>query len=192
MKKNTLILLPIIFIFLACAAVFSATHVLTDADKPVQSDAVILFLGSDDRKKEANRLLEEGYADYLIIPAFKQVFTHKHIPVRVPYARKVDSSGAYPGFYENTHVEVLQAKEIMNAMGLQSALMVSSSYHMKRIRIITESVFGDQAQGLRYVPARYEQVPEGFPDVLTADWAFIASELIKICWFYLYAPFSAD
>ena len=77
-------------------------------------------------------------------------------------------------------------------MGLQSALMVSSPYHMKRIKIITESVFGEQSQHMKYVPTRYERMSEGLPDTVIADWDFIASEFIKICWFYLYAPFASD
>ena len=34
----------------------------------------------------------------------------------------------YPGLYENTNIEALEAKKTMDTMGLKSAAMVTSSY----------------------------------------------------------------
>ena len=94
---------------------------------------------------------------------------------------------SYPSFYEHTHIEILRAKELMDAMGLRSAIMVSSPYHMARIRMISRKVFGEQARLLAYVPTRFERVPESLRGRRRADWMFIASEVIKICWFSLYS-----
>jgi hypothetical protein len=190
--KNKSLAILFIFLLLAGTAIYYAPRYLTYADKPVKSDAVILFIGSVDRKKEARRLLDEGYARFLIVPAFKQVFTHKYIPVRVPDATKHTTSKVfkgYPGFYENTHVEVLHAKNMMNAMGLKSAIMVSSPYHMRRIRMISKKVFGEQSRYFSYVPTRYESYPIDLRDMDRVDWMFVIQEYLKICWFRLYSPF---
>jgi hypothetical protein len=171
--------------------VITAYHIsefFVHANKPAQSDAVILFMGSEDsRNREARRLIDEGYARYLIVPAVRQVFTPenihaKGIHVPQPLASKVFSK--YPSFYEKTHIEALYAREVMKTMGLTSAIMVSSPYHMIRIRIIAGKTFGDQARFIRYVPTKSERVPAGLQIVHRG-----VLEFIKICWFRLYSPF---
>jgi hypothetical protein len=42
------------------------------------------------RRKEANRLLDEGYARFLIIPAFHQVFMEGNIPFQPPASAKTN------------------------------------------------------------------------------------------------------
>ena len=163
---------------------------LAYADKPTQSDAVILFLGSDAaRKKEANRLLDEGYARFLIVPGFHQVFRPGNIPLQARPSRngKSRGPGGYPGFYENTHIEVLYAKEMMDALGLKSAIMVSSAYHMRRIRMISGKVFGAQSRHFSYVPTRYESNPTVPLKMTRADLAAVFREYVKIGWFQLYS-----
>lgn len=43
---------------------------LAYTDKPIKSDAIVLFVGPDyeARLKEAHKLIEEGYANTIIIP----------------------------------------------------------------------------------------------------------------------------
>lgn len=190
MKKLLAIL--ILLVLLTGTAIYYAPRFLVYADKPVKSDAIILFVGSEDRRKEARRLLDEGYARFLIVPANKQVFNNRYISVKVPYATKNRPSkvfSEYPRYYENTHVEVLYAQRIMNAMGLKSAIMVSSPYHMRRIRMIAKKVFNEQSRYFSYVPTRYESYPVALRDLYRVDWMFVIQEYFKICWFRLYSPF---
>lgn len=164
--KITLVVLAVALILLAGFVAYSAPRLPVYADKPVQSHAVILFVGNDAvRKKEALRLLDEGYAKFLIVPAFHQVFTRENIPYQPPGSGNTNSGNPkrYPGFYEHTHIEVLHAKETMDAMALKSAMMVSSPYHMGRIRIMSKKVFGEQSRHLSYVPTRYESSPTTLP-----------------------------
>jgi hypothetical protein len=187
------IALPIFFILLTGLAVAFAPRFLAYADKPVQSDAVILFVGNDTvRRKEANRLLDEGYARYLIIPAFRQVLTSKNgSPGSFDASRSpnVSQFNAYPLLYENTHVEVLHAQQMMEAMGLKSAIMVSSPYHMRRIRMISKKVFGEQSRHFSYVPTRYENNPTALFDLTRMNWIHVFREYAKICWFQAYSLF---
>jgi hypothetical protein len=185
--KNKPLGILFILVLLTGTAIHYAPRYLTYADKPVKSDAVILFLGSDDRKKEALHLLDEGYARFLIMPANRQVFTHKYIPVKVSDVTKHTTSSVfseYPEFYENTHIEVLYAKKMMNAMGLKSAIMVSSPYHMKRIKIITERVF-DSSYVIKLVPSRFEKGENGLRS-LWYDLKNVLMESLKILWFLCY------
>ena len=176
----------LIALLLTGIAAYYAPRFLVYADKPVKSDAVVLFIGSpfNTREKEAARLLYEGYGKFLIVPAYKEVISHEKIAGRI-----LGGFGSYPAFYEHTHVEMLYAKKMMDAMGLRSAIMVSSPYHMKRISILARSVFGEQSRLFLYVPTPYESDPIHLRDMGRKNWRFVMSEYIKICWFQLYSPF---
>jgi hypothetical protein len=184
--KYRLFALVLIAILFMGSVAYIAPCFLVYADKPVKSDAVVLFVGPalTAREKEAVRLLYEGYGRFLIIPAYKQVISHEKITG--PFSGKFK---AYPDFYERTHIEMLYAEKIMHAIGVRSAIMVSSPYHMKRISMIAGKVFGEQARLFLYVPTRYESNPTNLWNMDYHDWMFVMSEYIKICWFQLYSPF---
>ena len=187
--------IAIIFVLalLVGTAVYYAPSFLAYANKPVKSDAIILFLGKDSsaRRKEAHRLLNEGYAGFLIIPAAHQVFDSSNVPLQPADTAKHGSRRAreYPRYYEATHVEVLDAQKMMNSMGLTSAIMVSSPYHMKRIKIICDKTFGEQARYILYVPASYESGMTDWGHVASADVKMVMLECVKIGWFRLYSSF---
>lgn len=192
--RISLIAIMLVLMLMVGAVAYNAPHFFACADKPVKSDAVILLVGSDstEREKEARSLLNEGYARFLIVPVFHQVFTVENVPPDAPVAPKHKTSSGfsqYPRFYENTHLEVLQAKKMMNTMGLRSAIMVSSPYHMKRIKMVCERTFGEQARYISYVPTPYEHSVSDLRNMNLPDVDMAIMEYIKICWFHLYSLF---
>jgi len=192
-RLKIVLVLSFASLLLAGVAAYYAPRLLIYADNPAQSDAVVLFVGPDDmaRQKEARRLLNEGYGRFLIVPAYHQVFMRGNIPVPVgvPGTTRSGVDKRYPGFYENTHIEALYAKQIMDAMGLKSAVMVSSAYHMRRISLIAKKVFGEQSRCFSYVPGSTGRNPVAMQELGPADWMFVIQEYVKICWFRLYSPF---
>src|SRR5208283_4418327 len=187
-----LIVISFVLMLLTIAAASYAPKFFACTDEPVKSDAIILFDGPNfmAREKEAHRLLDEGYARFLIVPAFQNVFTLKNIPPHVQDVSdnaKFRSFNKYPVFYENTHIEILHAQKIMNALELKSAIMVSSPNHIKRIRMISQKVFGEQSRFISYVPTRYMYCPANLSDMDMADWMFVIEEFVKICWFRIYS-----
>jgi uncharacterized SAM-binding protein YcdF (DUF218 family) len=180
--------------------VFQAPAFLVISEAPVRADAVVLFVGGEkgSREKEANQLLREGFADYLIIPATGQV--KKRGPdgrlESVHPEEKPQTSNLKPktaARLENTHVEAYEAKRLMDNLGLHSALLVSSPYHMRRIKYITKSVFLDTGNvptfKLYFVPTRYgtPHLKSWFPNI--HDLAFVLMEYPKIFWFFIYSNF---
>jgi len=187
---NKKLLAIVLLLLLATGiAVSSAPRFLLYADRPVRTDAIVVFEGSDilARKKEAYQLRDEGYAGVLLVPASPVVIRSQSTGAQ--YAGSA-AERIYPSYYENTHVEVLRAKTMMDAMGLKTATMVSSPYHLKRIRMIAGKVFGRQARLFAYVPARSVRTPSGMIDMHARDWIFVAQEYVKIIWFFLYSPFA--
>ena len=139
-----LIIIIAILVFVVALFAYAPAY-LTYADKPVKSDVVVLFVGPDyeARLKEARKLVEEGYARYLIVPAYGTVYdfsiltnktnqTNRTAPTNKPF---------YPSYVEDTHIEVLEAKRMMDKAGFKSAIFVSSPFHMRRIKTMVERVF---------------------------------------------------
>jgi len=181
--------------------VLHAPTYLNYADPPTKADAVVLFVGpdletTDARKKEANKLLDADYADVLIVPAYSHIYRkadRQSLPVRIDLSNVKYSSvvSNYPSFYENTHIEVLEAKRIMDHFGFKKANFVSSPYHMRRIKVMTDHIF--HLKNTDQIDYQIKFVPSP----LKPSWAkvsqwdlkhieILASEYTKTVWFYLY------
>ena len=89
-----------------------------------------------------------------------------------------------------THIEALEAKRMMDERGFSSALLVSSPYHMRRIRLIAGKVFGEDKYRFRCIPTSFER------PYSAASWfdkyssGILVNEYIKLGWFMMYRMFS--
>jgi hypothetical protein len=136
-------------------------------------------------------------ADYLIIPAYHKVCRvydkemKKYLSPNL-YSFKSDQKDVAtpPGFYEDTHLEISGAKKIMSGYGLNSAIFVSSPYHMRRIKLIAMKVFDTNKNVFYFVPTHYEKAPADFWELSLADWKKVRREYGKILWFFIYFPWS--
>ncbi len=196
MKKTIIAFLTVLLVGF-CLLIFCGPSFLAYKDKPVKSDAVVLFLGDElkTREKEAEMLVRAGYASCLIIPALGE--TQRIMPDGrlKPVSRdmkvgelvfKLRKKAIYGKYYEDTHIEVLEAKRIMDASGLRSAILVSSPYHMRRIRMLAGKVFGDGKYTFNCVPTAFEK-RFGVSDWrLRSNREIMLSEYVKIGWFMVY------
>lgn len=209
------------------------TRFLEYSEEPIIADAVVLFVGpayeQAAREQEAYKLIADGYADYLIIPArgkafrvyksgnalAKQASIVETIPLcdRKTYHRlfrkgeaslvPVHTSYVSPltwkeknQAFENTHKEILIARKIINELNLKSVILVSSPYHMRRIRIIVKSVFEDGAKdnkvNLSFVSTRYKNAPASLLKIIQRKIKNVTLEYVKIFWFLLSENFLFD
>ena len=95
-----------------------------------------------------------------------------------------------PDFYEDTHLEIIDAQKVMSDYGLNSAIFISSPYHMRRIKLIAAKAFDLNKGGFYFVPTRYEKVPVNYWELSSADWKKVRREYGKILWFYIYFTWS--
>jgi uncharacterized SAM-binding protein YcdF (DUF218 family) len=192
--KRPLIILAGIAVLLAGLA-YRLPAYLRYTTPPLEAGAVVLFLGAktEARGQQAVDLVNAGLGRHLIVP-INQAF----IPVTPPltaftpastYHRPAQEAQKrrFPFFVEGTHVEMLAAKDLMDAAGLRSANLVSSPYHMRRLKIIAERVFGPDYD-LAFVPTVYETPDEGFWPASPWDRNWVFPEAVKILWFWLYEP----
>ncbi len=175
---------------------YYAPRYLTYADKPLRSDAIVLFVGPDkkSRQEDANRLMNEGYARYLFIPAYGRITEASSFLSSAASAKRANPkqiiSGLKPRpYFENTHVEILEAKRMMEQYRLKSAIFVSSPDHMRRIKIITKRIFHEEPLRIVFVPIRFEHTHQDLLYLTLSDYRRMGKEYIKIIWFLMYSPF---
>lgn len=192
--------LVLIFLLVVAALVHLPNYLLY-ADKPLKSEVVVLFVGDDwdARQKKAAELITDGYAGSLIIPAFNKISRPETNGILVPVdhdylsgnsAHLLKKQNKYPRYYEDTHFEVLEARRIMQRFGMTSAIFVSSPYHMRRIKIITGTVFKEKSKNVCFIPTITEKKYSTSLERIYRHFRWISQELIKIAWFETYSGFS--
>ncbi|MEN6294409.1 MAG: hypothetical protein ABFD07_20640 [Methanobacterium sp.] len=175
--------------------IYSPHYLLYSSDYR-KADAIVLFLGPDftARQKEAYKIIKEGNVDYLIIPAYDKVYKvyDKEIIKSLPSSLALHNTikkklpNSYPYYYEDTHIEAIDAKKTMTDFGLKSAIFISSPYHMRRINLIVSKVFNGDQSGLYFVPTSYEKAPSNIGELSWVNWKKIGREYGKIIWFSIY------
>ena len=138
-------------------------------------------------------------ADTLLIPAWRQVIRYAdggrkearkktvmvagrpQVSVRI-FGRRLD-------LYENTQLELLQARGMMEKLELKSAVVVSSLRHLRRVQIIAGQVFaaGGYEIGLQPASLKISSPLACLQSGLCRD--HVASEYLKIAWFLVYGWF---
>lgn len=179
--------------------VLYAPHYLVYTDNPLRSDVIILLLGPEyeAREKEVQGLLTDGYSNHLIIPAYGRILNGANsgalasqgpsIQKRLTKAEKRNHGYR---FYEDTHLEVLHAKAMMDKFGFKSANFVSSPYHMRRIKLIAGGVFDGGDYDLSCVATPYEKTHKNLWWFNKYDLKWVVGEYLKIAWFLIYEPFT--
>ena len=189
----------ILFLVLLAGLILYSPRFLLYSTEYNKADAVILILGPDfkARQKEAYELIDKGVADYLIIPAYHKIYRiydkemKKYLSRNLyPFKSSQKNVAAPPEFYEDTHLEIVEARKIMSYYRLNSAIFVSSPYHMRRIKIIAMKVFDTNNNVFYFVPTHYEKAPVDFRELSSADWRKVRREYGKILWFLIYFPWS--
>lgn len=216
--RKAVALTALTLVLLAPAVYYAPTFLLVaDAPVKSDAVILFLGGERGTREKEARQLIREGWADYLITPArnqvlkldpngkFERILLESSIVVsnqrtNEPMNQRTSSHSSPPNqptneltklrnrVIEDTHSEAIIAKEMMERMGLRSAILVSSPYHMRRIKVIAGKVFGE-SQSVHYVPTRHETWREGFWLFEGYDRRFVITEYAKIAWFLIYSPF---
>jgi DUF218 domain len=160
-----------------------------------KADAIILLVGPDfnTRKKEANKLIEQGMTDYLIVSGHNKIYKIdkdriiKEISSNLFQSTTDKKMVQARAFYcEDTHLEIIEAQKMMEYYKLNSAIFVSSPYHMRRIKVIASRVFNTNKNSFYFVPTRYEKTSGIFWQIPLADWKKIIREYFKIIWFLIY------
>ncbi len=192
-----IILILVIVMITLVAGLYYAPRFLTYSTNYARADAVVVLLGPDfnARQMHARDLIHKRMATYLIIPAYNKIYRNEHGDMKSlnddhPKSNiNKDSRRVMPRYYEDTHLELMKAKKIMNYYGQKSAIFVSSPYHMRRIQIIVDKEF-NSFSGLYFSPTPFEKAPVEIWQLKASDWKKVWKEYIKIVWFIFYFPWA--
>lgn len=164
-------------------------------------DCVLVMIGpqQEARIKGAKQVLEEKQVEALLIPAHNRVvFTNgsgtelNEQLLKLPEVHinnTINLLGLKIDFAEDSHLELIRGKMIMDELGYRSATIVSSPYHMLRLSLIGDRVFSDKKYRIGYAPSRF--VDYGLFSWLKS-WGHFQNALAeypKMAWFLIYARF---
>ncbi|ASA23800.1 YdcF family protein [Paenibacillus donghaensis] len=148
-KKKLWLLLPVLPLLLF---VFTAGRFLPYSQPPQQADVIIVLSGGAERVEKAVELYNTGYAPFLILSNSKQANTSQGDMLQTALALKVNENAilteeAATSTYENATLTL----PIMKEKGFTSAIVVSSDFHMRRVKFIFDHVYKNSAIELTYV-----------------------------------------
>jgi uncharacterized SAM-binding protein YcdF (DUF218 family) len=154
-RKSNLInrkIVSFIFLLLLITGFFSAGRFLILTQPPKQVDAIIILSGGQGRVEKATELYKAGYAPYIILSNAKESTSRAGdmlqtalalgIPKDVIYTENVASST-----YENAEFTL----PIMKEHDFKSAIVVSSEFHMRRVKLLFDRVYKKSGIELTYV-----------------------------------------
>ena len=140
-----------------------------DDDQVMNVDAVVILAGGPDedilRIYEGISLFEQGRVKYIILPLRHKTFTWSWVRKNYNVSESVPESKVLIGRaepqdrplilqYGGTFVETKKTAKIMHRLHFSSAIIVSSSYHMRRAKIAFENARQDQHLQFFYHPVQ--------------------------------------
>ncbi|HWJ77150.1 MAG TPA: YdcF family protein [Niallia sp.] len=141
-----IIFLMFFFLLLFTVLLLNAGTLLAGFDKPSKADAIIILSGDNGRLEKGVYLFNEGYAEKLILSNSNYLDVKKNkIIEKVPKSAIFHENKAV-----NTYSNAVYTKEIMKENRLNSAIVVTSNYHMLRSKYIFERVYNDTSIKLFY------------------------------------------
>lgn len=148
--RMTVIIICIVLMLMVTSVIDSFNH--NETDIPEKADVIIMLGGGDKgRMEKAAELYHEGYADYVIItPESEDIYpqsTEFAVELGIPEDAIIEEYEA-----TSTYTNAVESFKIMDEHGFDSALVVTSDYHLKRSKLIYDRV-GDGQYDLSYIAA---------------------------------------
>lgn len=152
-KKAMKFIVPLLVVLLVF--IVGRNFLIVD-EKPKKADVVIALSGDKGRLQKAVSLYKEGYAEYVMLSRANDPWlTEKEaIELGIPENRLILEKNA-----TSTYTNAIYAKSEMEKLQLDSAIVVSSDYHMKRIEFTFDDVFEGSDIELTYVASKRSENP---------------------------------
>ncbi|MBU9711530.1 YdcF family protein [Evansella tamaricis] len=151
-KKSFIVKVFIILFFFSVVIGFlfwKAGTFLVIHNSPIPSDAVIVLSGYDNRMETGVSLITAGYGEHLILSDSNFLDVDIAIDAGIP-----EENIIYETLADSTYENAVFTKEIMLNLEFNSAIVVSSEFHMRRSKFIFEKVFQGTNMELTYVSAQ--------------------------------------
>ncbi|MBN2810089.1 MAG: YdcF family protein [Deltaproteobacteria bacterium] len=195
----------LLFVFcLAVAGVLMAPAFLLYSSPVETVDCVIMLVGGEPgaREQGAASLVEQGRAGALLVPGRQKAVLKpmleggrtarpgnaEILPETMVAGLRWRLFGRSWRLFENTHLELLTGRKMMEKLGYHSAVLVSSPYHMRRLQLIAARVFSDDYH-ISFAATPFETYDLIGCYSSWRNFAKVAGEYLKIGWFLIYSWF---
>jgi len=150
-------------------------------EEPRPSDVIIVLSGGEFQRVEYGvKLLQQGYADKILFSGGSaQVLRRRAISQGVTEEQMLLETKSGTTF-ENA----LYSANIMREQGFNSAIIVTSPYHTRRVSIIFNEIFKDWEITISPYPYDESISSNWWKDRATAE--IVISEYLKLVWHYLF------
>lgn len=141
-----------ICLLLLIIGLFSAGSFLVLSESPKQADVIIVLSGGQGRVEKAAELYKAGYALYIILSNAKESASSSGdmlqtaLNLGIPQDA-IHTENAAKSTYQNAEFTL----PIMKEHDLKSAIVVSSEFHMRRVKLLFERVYKKSDIELTYV-----------------------------------------
>jgi uncharacterized SAM-binding protein YcdF (DUF218 family) len=150
-KRILFLYLPVLLIalFFLCAGRF-----LPMSESPKQADVIIVLSGGGGRVEKAVELFQEGFAPYLLLSTVSESASpsgdmhQTALALGIP-EEAILTEDAAQSTYQNAEFTL----PIMKQHGFKSAIVVSSDFHMRRVKFIFDHVYKKSGIELTYIGA---------------------------------------
>ncbi|MEW9671316.1 YdcF family protein [Ammoniphilus sp. 3BR4] len=127
---------------------FAGTFLVLD-EEPKKVDAIIILSGGSERLDKAMMLYQKGYADHLILSNGLETNLEEKARKHLPSSSIIMEDKA-----RSTLDNAIYTKEIMIHHHFRSAIVVSSDYHMKRVKYLFEKAYEETNVELTYISSK--------------------------------------
>ncbi|WP_340392685.1 YdcF family protein [Paenibacillus sp. FSL E2-0190] len=145
------LLIRIVFLLLLIFF-FTAGSFLSQDQSPKQSDVIIVLSGGQGRVEKAAELYKAGYAPYVILSNAKELTSKSGDMVQTALALGIPQDVIYTeNAADSTYQNAEHTLPIMKEYGFKSAIVVSSDFHMRRVKFFFGRVYKKSEIELTYV-----------------------------------------
>ncbi|MEK3966612.1 YdcF family protein [Paenibacillus sp. FSL H7-0323] len=150
MKRKINIVFSVVIIITTLLLI--SGRILTFTESPKQSDAIIVLSGGQGRVEKAAELYKAGYAPYIILSNAKESTSKSGDMVQTALALGIPQDVIYTeNAADSTYQNAEYTLPIMKEYGFKSAIVVSSDFHMRRVKFLFGRVYKKSEIELTYV-----------------------------------------
>ncbi|PFO04949.1 hypothetical protein COJ85_10640 [Bacillus sp. AFS076308] len=175
-KKNRLILRSAFFltVFFILIFLFFAGRFLVINEKPKTVDVIVVLSGGEGRLEKGKELYESGYARKMIVSNGLADNLWGRAVTILPRSSLILEAKS-----DSTYESAVYVKKIMEKYHYHSAIIVSSDFHMRRVKYNFSRVYSDTKDTLIYVSSVSSYDPKNWwKDKLNVG--ITISEYVKI------------
>lgn len=141
--------LKIIFTILIFISFLLAGKFLVIYDIPQKVDVIVVLSGESGRIEQGLNLFHSGYAENLILSNSNAFITSNNLIMNIPKNHLFLEDKA-TSTYENAFF----TKEIMDDQHFESAIVISTDYHMRRVKMNFNRVFKNDNTQLLFIGSK--------------------------------------